>query len=107
MAQKAVRVRFPAPAGEDRPADGDMLVSRLFSQVDRSMKSLAYWIQRADFSATDHEPIDVASALRAFDAHAWQDELNFQMELESRGREYCPPGMGFIDPDGPMLHVCP
>ena len=62
------------------------------------MKSLAYWIQRADFSATDHEPTDVATALRAFDAHPWHDELNLQSELENGGREYCPPGIGFVDP---------
>ena len=71
------------------------------------MKSLGYWIQRADFSATDHEPTDVATALRAFDAHSWHDELNLQSELENGGREYCPPGIGFVDPDGHMLHVCP
>ena len=71
------------------------------------MKSLAYWIQRADFSATDYDPIDVAGAIRAFDAHPWSEELILQSELEDNGREYCPPGIGFVDPDGPILHVCP
>jgi hypothetical protein len=71
------------------------------------MRSLAYWIQRADFSATDYEPVDAAGALRVFEVHPWHDELRFQAELESGGREYCPPGIGFVDPDGPILHVCP
>jgi hypothetical protein len=71
------------------------------------MKSLPYWIQRADFSATDHDAVDVAGALRAFDAHPWHEELKLQSELEHEGREYCPPGMGLVDPDGPILHVCP
>ena len=71
------------------------------------MKLLPYWIQRADFSATDHAPVDVAGALRAFEAHPWQDELNLQSELADAGHEYCPPGIGFVDPDGQILHVCP
>jgi hypothetical protein len=71
------------------------------------MKSLAYWIQRADFSAMDYDPIDVAGAIRAFDAHPWSEELSLQSELEDTGREYCPPGIGFVDPGGPILHVCP
>ena len=71
------------------------------------MTTLAYWIQRADFTTTDYDPVDVAGALRALDAHPWHDELKFQTELENAGGEYCPPGIGFVDPDGPFLHVCP
>ena len=73
----------------------------------KPMTALAYWIQRADFSTTDYDPVDVASALRALDAHPWQDEWKLQGELENGGGEYCPPGIGFVDPDGPFLHVCP
>jgi hypothetical protein len=62
------------------------------------MKSLAYWIQRADFSATNHDAVDVATALRVVDAHPWHEELKLQSELETQGREYCPPGIGFMDP---------
>lgn len=71
------------------------------------MTSLPYWIQRADFSATDHEPVDEATALRALETHPWQDELNLQSALENERREYCPPGIGLRDPDGRLLHVCP
>lgn len=71
------------------------------------MKRFPYWIQRADFSATDHDPIDVDGAIRAFDAHSWRDELARQSELEQGGRECCPPGIGFMDPNGRILHVCP
>ncbi len=71
------------------------------------MKSLPYWIQRADFATTDHDPVDVATALRVFDAHPWPDELAFESELEAGGHDYCPPGIGFVDPDGPILHLCP
>ena len=49
------------------------------------MTTLAYWIQRADFTTTDYDPVDVAGALRALDAHPWHDELKFQTELESAG----------------------
>jgi hypothetical protein len=71
------------------------------------MKSLRYWIQRADFSATDHGPVDVAAALRTFATHPWQDELDLLAQLEATGTEYCTPGIGFVDPDGPILHLCP
>ncbi len=71
------------------------------------MTTLEYWIQRADFSTTDFPPVDVAGALRALDAHHWPNEWKLQAELENAGEEYCPPGIGFVDPDGPFLHVCP
>jgi hypothetical protein len=75
--------------------------------ADRHMKPLAYWIQRADFSTTDYDQVDVSTAVRAFDTHAWRDELSLQSELERGGLEHCAPGIGFVDPDGPFLHVCP
>jgi hypothetical protein len=71
------------------------------------MKSLPYWIQRADFSATDYEPTNVATAIGVFEVHRWDDELELQSALENQGRACCPPGIGFVDPDGPILHVCP
>ena len=71
------------------------------------MKSLPYWIQRADLSASDHEAVDVENALRVFMTHDWGEELELLSELERAGREYCPPGIGFVDPAGPILHVCP
>lgn len=71
------------------------------------MTALEYWIQRADFSTTDFPPVDVAGALRALDVHPWPNEWQLQAQLENAGEEYCPPGIGFVDPDGPFLHVCP
>ncbi len=71
------------------------------------MKTLPYWIQRADFSATDHPPVDVSTAIRVFGEHPWHEELTLQSELENQGLDYCPPGIGFMDPGGPILHVCP
>jgi hypothetical protein len=72
-----------------------------------AMNSLACWVQRADFSTTDHGPLDVDTALWLFDRHPWREELNLQSELASQEREYCPPGIGFVDPGGPILHICP
>jgi hypothetical protein len=71
------------------------------------MRSVAYWIQRADFSASDHETADAEDAIRAFRTHDWGEELRLQAELETAGRDCCPPGIGFVDPRGPILHVCP
>lgn len=71
------------------------------------MTAFPYWIQRADFSTTDREPVDEAHALSVISTHPWQAELNFQAQLESAGAESCSPGIGFVDPRGPFLHVCP
>ncbi|HKA33294.1 MAG TPA: hypothetical protein VKH64_08790 [Candidatus Binatia bacterium] len=71
------------------------------------MKSLRYWIQRADLSATDYEPVDAAAAVRAFTTHDWAEETSLLSELEKAGKQCCPPGIGFVDPSGPILHVCP
>jgi hypothetical protein len=64
------------------------------------MKSLPYWIQRADFSATDYGPVDTSGAVRAFTS-------NLLSKLEKAGERCCAPGIGFVDPAGPILHVCP
>ena len=71
------------------------------------MKLLPYWIQRANFSSTDFEPVDVNGALRAFTTHDWNAELDFLSELEASASESCPPGIGFVAPTGAILHVCP
>jgi hypothetical protein len=71
------------------------------------MRLLPYWIQRADFSSTDFEPVDVNGALRAFMTHDWSEELDFLSELEASASESCPPGIGFVAPTGAILHVCP
>jgi len=71
------------------------------------MKRIPYWIQRADFSATDYDPIEVADGIRAFERHDWRGELDLYSELESNGAECCPPGIGFVAADGTILHICP
>ena len=60
------------------------------------MRSVAYWIQRADFSASDHEAADAEDAIRAFRTHDWGEELRLQAELQTAGRDCCPPGIGFV-----------
>ncbi len=71
------------------------------------MRPIHYWIQRADFSATEHEPVEAPDGLHAFQSHDWQQEFDLLSQLESAGRECCPPGIGFVDRDGSILHVCP
>ena len=71
------------------------------------MKLIPYWIQRADFSATDYSPVDVAGGVHAFEGHDWRRELDHYSELEGSGVECCPPGIGFVDADGDILHICP
>jgi len=68
---------------------------------------LAYWIQRADFTATDHEAADAEEAIHVLANHDWQAELRLEADLTTTGQESCPPGIGFMAPDGPILHVCP
>ncbi len=70
-------------------------------------KTIPYWIQRADFSATDHSAVAVADAVRALEGHDWDRELALYAELESAGADCCPPGIGFVDPGGDILHICP
>ena len=71
------------------------------------LKSIPYWIQRADFSSTDYGPVEVVDGVRAFETHDWRRELDLYSELESTGAECCPPGIGFVDPGGDILHICP
>ena len=71
------------------------------------MRILPYWIQRADFSSSDFGPVDVTGAIRAFTMHDWHVELDFQSQLEIRGDDCCPPGIGYHDTNGSILHVCP
>lgn len=68
---------------------------------------MPYWIQSADLSAVDYSPVDMAAAIRAFRDHDWDEELRLLKDLESRGEDCCLSGIGFVDPDGPILHVCP
>lgn len=71
------------------------------------MRSLPYWIQRADFSSADFASVDVTAALRAFTTHDWSAELALLSELAEKASESCPPGIGFVAPGGALLHICP
>lgn len=71
------------------------------------MKLLKYWIQRADYSSRDGEPVNATDAVRVFTSHDWKEELALMVRLEAADSDYCPPGIGFVDPDGPVLHICP
>jgi hypothetical protein len=65
-----------------------------------------YWIQQADLSATDYDPVDVEAALQIVRSHDWSGELTLQKEREAAGQETCPPGIGFVC-GGRILHICP
>jgi hypothetical protein len=71
------------------------------------MSAFPYWIQRADFSSSDHTPVGVGDAVRVFEHHDWPAELRLYAELESEGKECCPPGIGYVASDGGILHICP
>ena len=66
---------------------------------------LPYWIQQADYSATDHDPVDLTRAIHTVQSHDWQAELQLGQEREAAGWESCPPGIGFVG-DGRILHIC-
>ena len=70
-------------------------------------KAIPYWIQRADCSATDYGPVEVTKGVRPFETHDWRRELDLYSELESSGTDCCPPGIGFVDSGGDILHICP
>lgn len=68
---------------------------------------VAYWIQRADHSSVDHDPVGDEAAVQAYQRHDWESELAFERELDASGAENCPPGIGFVAEPGHLLHVCP
>jgi hypothetical protein len=71
------------------------------------MTLLPYWIQKADFSASDEAPVSATDAVRAFNEHDWLEELRLEEERERSGAECCPPGIGFVRGNGQVLHICP
>ena len=71
------------------------------------MRQIPYWIQRGDLSAVDYKAVDAARAINVYSTHDWNEELRFFSQIEKSGADSCPPGIGFVDPDGPILHVCP
>ena len=71
--------------------------ARRYARLGDQMKLIPYWIQRADFSATDYSAVEVDDAVRAFEGHDWRRELGLYSELESARADCCPPGIGFVD----------
>jgi hypothetical protein len=67
---------------------------------------LKYWIQQADFSATDFEGIDVVGAEMVLRDHDWRSEWAHQALLASEGEDFCKPGVGFVRGEF-ILHLCP
>jgi hypothetical protein len=70
------------------------------------MRSLPFWIQRADFSFTEYDAVDHTEAVRIVQNHDWVGELVFRSELESRGVGFCDPGVAFLGEIGETLHIC-
>lgn len=68
---------------------------------------LPYWIQRADFSASDHPPVRFRRGLAALRRHDWGAEGRFEQERAEAGAETCQPGIGYVYPDQSVLHICP
>ena len=70
-----------------------------------------YWIQSHDYSSTPEvEKVSLAQAIRAFQEHDWQRELDAYDEADDARN--CPPGIGYHDgydgtvPKGRLLHIC-
>lgn len=66
-----------------------------------------YWIQHADFTTEDHDLVDAAEGLRVFTEHDWAGEMSLCSALDTSGRQYCQPGIGLVNPNGAILHLCP
>lgn len=72
-----------------------------------AMRRIPHWIQRADFTTTEHSAIDSARAVEVLSAHDWAGEWRLLGDREAAGLETCPPGIGFTAAPGRILHVCP
>ena len=68
---------------------------------------VSYWIQRADFSTTEHGSVREQEAVDAFRRHDWGAETALARRLEASGTESCAPGIGFVAEPDHFLHVCP
>lgn len=68
---------------------------------------VSYWIQRADFSTSEHGLVGEHEAVRAFQQYDWLSEVAQARRLEASGAEFCAPGIGFVAEPEHFLHVCP
>ncbi|SOE52051.1 hypothetical protein [Orrella dioscoreae] len=75
------------------------------------MQAFTYWIQHADFTTTDGQPVTVEAAIQAFSSHDWALELSTAKGLHAAGSgEVCPPGIGFHpveEGSDLLLHIKP
>ena len=71
------------------------------------MKLIPYWIQRADLSTAEFDPVDVKAAILAYESHPWHRELALEHDREIQDKETCPAGIGFVAAPGHILHICP
>jgi hypothetical protein len=71
------------------------------------MRAMSYWIQRADFTATEQVTIDSARAVELLKTHDWPSEWRLLKEREAACLETCPPGVGLTATSGEILHLCP
>jgi hypothetical protein len=69
--------------------------------------TIKYWIQKADLSAQDFQPITSFEAVKIFQNYDWNSELSNRRQLEEDGKDFCDPGIGFVSSDQRILHVCP
>lgn len=68
---------------------------------------VTHWIQSADFSSRELGVADQASVLRLLREHPWSGELEILRQLEDKGEECCPRGLGVVAGEGEILHFCP
>jgi len=67
------------------------------------------WLQNADFNTvvedTVKNDVHVIGLLESYD---WKEQLTLEEEMEGRGEECCPAGIGIVDgASNAILHLCP
>lgn len=68
---------------------------------------IPYWIQHADFSCDEFDPVDHIQGPKIIQSVDWKKELAIQEDRKASGKETCDPGVGFVATDGRILHICP
>ncbi|MGI9627408.1 MAG: hypothetical protein ACR2QM_11280 [Longimicrobiales bacterium] len=58
-------------------------------------------------SSEDLGALSKSQAVERFEEYDWGTELTWLGELEFAGAQRCPPGMGLVDTDPRILHLCP
>lgn len=68
---------------------------------------LQYWIQRADFSSANYPAVRFKRGLAALKGHDWSKERAYEARRYAEEEETCPPGIGYVQKDNSVLHICP